>query len=352
MASDQVERSLRLRAGEEVEVRSREEILATLDERGALDGLPFMPEMLAYCGRRFRVYKRAHKACDTIHKTGNRRLDDAVHLEGLRCDGSAHGGCEAFCLIFWKEAWLERVGPRSFWQRIRRQRPLAAGGCSESAVNAATTLGSDPADGQMLFSCQATRLFEATRPLPWWDARQYVEDVASGNASAREILGGLIFRTFSNLLNVGGYRLLLGLYERVQRVRGGRPYPHIRGRLERTPSVELGMQAGATVRVRSREEIEATLDRNNKNRGLLFDREMSIFCGETHRVAKRVEKLIDERSGKMIRVKDCLILEGVFCKSVYSDRRIGCPRAIPSYWRQQWLEPTGAAPTTSTRKLD
>jgi hypothetical protein len=43
----------RVRAGEMVEVRSKEEILATLDERGRLHGMPFMPEMLQYCGQRF-----------------------------------------------------------------------------------------------------------------------------------------------------------------------------------------------------------------------------------------------------------------------------------------------------------
>jgi hypothetical protein len=41
---------LNLRIGELVEVRSAEEILATLDENGEPDGLPFMPEMLAWCG--------------------------------------------------------------------------------------------------------------------------------------------------------------------------------------------------------------------------------------------------------------------------------------------------------------
>src|SRR5262245_50958674 len=92
-----------LRIGNIVEVRSKEEILATLDNRGAVDGLPFMPEMLQYCGKRFRVYKRAHKACDTIGKTGSRQMKNAVHLEDLRCDGAAHGGCQAGCLIFWKE---------------------------------------------------------------------------------------------------------------------------------------------------------------------------------------------------------------------------------------------------------
>ena len=53
------DRSSRLRAGQWVEVRAKAEILGTLDERGRLDGLPFMPQMLGYCGQRFKVYKRA-----------------------------------------------------------------------------------------------------------------------------------------------------------------------------------------------------------------------------------------------------------------------------------------------------
>src|SRR5205823_5514963 len=56
----------RPRAGDWVEVKSAEEILATLDEQGRLDGLPFMPEMLQYCGKRLQVFKSAHKSCDTI----------------------------------------------------------------------------------------------------------------------------------------------------------------------------------------------------------------------------------------------------------------------------------------------
>ena len=44
-----------------MEVRSKEEILRTLDKSGRLEGLPFMPQMFQYCGQRFQVYKRAHK---------------------------------------------------------------------------------------------------------------------------------------------------------------------------------------------------------------------------------------------------------------------------------------------------
>ena len=63
---------------------------------------------LAFCGRRMRVAKVAHKTCDNIKKTGGRRMRNAVHLEGARCDGAAHGGCQADCVFFWKEAWLRR----------------------------------------------------------------------------------------------------------------------------------------------------------------------------------------------------------------------------------------------------
>ena len=329
------DRPLQLRAGEEVEVRSREEILATLDERGTLDGLPFMPEMLAACGRRFRVGKRAHKGCDTIHKTGNRRMRAAVHLEGGRCDGSAHGGCQAGCLVYWKEAWLKRVGPDA-----QRTEPLpAAPRCSEAALHGATTLGPDPTDGKQRFSCQATRHFEATTALRWWDVRQYVEDVRSGNFRAREIVGGLLFRLVTNLMQVKGYRFWLWLYDGVQRLRGGLPYPRVEGRLQRTPNLEVGIREGQCVRVRPLEAINATLDERLMNRGLLYGPEMTPYGGRTFRVAKRVERIVDERTGKMIALRNCLILDGVYCRSLYSGRRIGCPRAILPYWREQWLEP-------------
>ena len=104
------------RAGAWVEVRSKEEILATLDAQGRLENMPFMPEMFAFCGQRLQVSARAHKTCDTLSWTGNRSLENAVHLEGTRCNGAAHAGCQAACLLFWKEAWLKPAdGPAEFY---------------------------------------------------------------------------------------------------------------------------------------------------------------------------------------------------------------------------------------------
>ena len=72
-----------------------------------LDDLPFMPEMIKFCGRTLPVTQRADKTCAGDGVV--RRMHNTVHLQNVRCDGSAHDGCQAACLMFWKEAWLERV---------------------------------------------------------------------------------------------------------------------------------------------------------------------------------------------------------------------------------------------------
>ncbi len=96
------------------------------------------------------------------------------------------------------------------------------------------------------------------------------------------------------------------------------------------------------MRIKSKEEIVATLDKTNRNRGLSFDGEMSNYCGRTARVRARVNRLIEESTGEMIDIKsDCIILEGVVCAADY--HRF-CTRAIYPYWREIWLEKIGDAP--------
>ena len=94
----------RLGQGDLVEVCSEAEILLTLDEKGRLENIPFMPEMLKFCGQRFRISRPALKTC--VDDQEIRQPDRTVFLEEARCDGGNHGGCGRACLIFWKEAWL------------------------------------------------------------------------------------------------------------------------------------------------------------------------------------------------------------------------------------------------------
>ena len=80
--------------GQLVQVRSADEILSMVDDNGTLDGLPFMPEMLSWCGKLFHVQRRVDKTC--VDGGGNRRFpaNDVVVLDGPRCDGSSHDGCK------------------------------------------------------------------------------------------------------------------------------------------------------------------------------------------------------------------------------------------------------------------
>lgn len=317
------------RSGDTVRVRSAADILATLDEHGRLNGVPFMPEMLRWCGETVRVSARADKTCDTIDFAGLRRMTRAVHLDDLRCDGSSHGGCQAGCLLFWKEEWLTlptagEVGTAPPARgKIDTAPPVGRVAALQETTR--TTSGDDER-----FVCQATELPGATTPLPWWATGQYVRDVRSGNIGLLRLAHGL---------GVFFFNKYQGLSKRVLprqlRIRGGRWYPFIIGPSSSTPRATLDLQPGELVEVKSRREILATLDPAGRNRGLSFDAEMLPYCGRRFRVLRRVERIIDEKSGRMREMpRDCIILAGVTCQAIY--HRF-CPRAIYPYWREIWL---------------
>jgi hypothetical protein len=329
--------SAELHAGDWVEVRSAEEILATLDGEGCLDALPFMPEMLQYCGKRFQVFKSAHKTCNTLGGGGIRRMTDAVHLEGARCDGESHGGCGAGCMIFWKTAWLKRVSPETKVDFVgsmssKHGRPQ----CDVEALHRATraTSGTEPGTEER-YRCQATDLGRATTTGKWWDLRLYARDLTSGNVRLWDLVRYGMLAGFNMIMRLGRGRL--------------RTYPSIRGLAgDRTPHAALNLQPGDWVEVRSKDEIMRTLNSKHRNRGLLFDVEMLLFCGKTFRVLRRVERLIDDRTGKMTELRNpCFILEGATCGGCLSENRMFCPRSIYPYWHEVWLkriEPKGARP--------
>jgi len=340
-------RESKLSAGDWVEVRSKEEILRTLDRNGEIDGMPFMPEMFAFCGKRFQVFKRAHKTCDTVFPIRSRRVDRAVHLE-TRCDGQAHGGCQAACLLFWKEAWLRPVSGSSGDAAPRVQehsgdRAVApTAGCAESDVRGRTQASTD--HEAPTYSCQATRLPYATERLAWWDVRQYVEDYWSGNVGLWRILCGLAFSAYYNISNsgIGMGPAMLWFYNTFYPLWRGTRFPWTAGAIpegQPTPSATLNLQPGELVRVKLHQEILRTLNTGRRNRGLGWDAEMVHHCGGTYRVLKRVTKLIDEKTGKMREMQNpCIVLDSVVCEARFSRRRLFCPRSIYPYWREIWLE--------------
>jgi hypothetical protein len=336
-----------LRANDWVEVRTEQEILQTLDRSGRLDGMPFMPQMFSYCGKRFRVFKSAHKTCDPVYTWTSRSVSSAVHLN-LRCDGKAHGGCQVGCPLFWKEAWLKPVDDgsveRTSSSRVERPVPeqtAASQCCSKEDVWRATRAdhGQDERDAR--YVCQTTQLCEFTSPLPWWNILQYIEDYRSGNVSLADLFRGALYVWFGRPLGLR-FDVARRLYDAFQAVTGGFPMPMRNGIVpagQTTPVVSLDLKPGELVRIKSHEEILATLDSRNRNRGLFFDVEEVPFCGGVYRVRSRVDRFIDERTGRIKSLKTpAVILEGVWCCSRFSTCRMFCPRALYSWWREIWLE--------------
>ena len=305
-------------AGEWARVKPFSEIAATLDEKGCLDGLPFMPEMLRLCGSHHRVFRRAEKFHDyfTPGSTGLRRLRDAVMLNDLRCGGEAHDGCQAGCQFIWKEAWLEPVNRPAVddtpsetpygWQLYEfSRRSLPEGTC---------------------YSCQMTELPRASSPMRFNDPRHYLRDFWCGNVR---------FYPFVKAV-------ALALFNLVQKKIGGPTAPYREaGGLQTDVSPPLNLRPRDIVRVKSKQEIEKTL-KKSRNRGLWFDGEMHRFCGGEFRVSQRVETIVDEASGRMLTMKyPCIVLDGVSATGEY----IGlCPQNELIYWREVWLERVSNAP--------
>jgi hypothetical protein len=314
------------RRGDVVRVRSREEILATLDAQGDLAHLPFMPEMLRYTGKQMRVWARADKSCDTIQSTGNRRMENTIHLVGARCDGGAHGGCQAQCMLFFREEWLE-------WPDAPG-RPIAAAPhpdrppMTEEALAAAAVRE----DGES-FRCQATEHRDASWPMPRHNYTQYLRDVRTRNVTAKVAIWGLILFAFNKYQGLS--RRILPSWLQI---RGGRIAPFVipTGTGDRLPRTDL--RPGDLVEVKSKEEILDTLGPDLRNNNLLFDAEMLPYCGRKARVLAKTTRILDETTGKMIKLGDCYILEDVICLGLY--HRF-CQRAITPYWRSAWLRKIG-----------
>ena len=119
--------------GEWVRVRTREEIDEQETRRDEGDVVAFIPApMTRYCGKVFRVLRVLENYYDEVRE-GLAKAEDAVLLEGARCDGSQLGRgrqCERECLHFWKSSWLE---------------PVAGPGCEETVRDDASRIQEDPA---------------------------------------------------------------------------------------------------------------------------------------------------------------------------------------------------------------
>jgi hypothetical protein len=256
--------------------------------------------MVEYCGRRFRVSRRVVKVCASGMKGGSVllgfRTDDVVMLDGLRCSGADHDGCQKACTIFWREGWLRNVEDNS--------------PCSDSKAADTEQLRArlKTSVGENVYFCQASELLRATKHLTKWGRR------VGGWGG-----GGVVFCWKE-------YRTLLGTYGRRKN--------------ESTPTEKLNLQPGELVEVKPMESISQTLDDTASNRGLWFSPNMRLLCGKQQRVSKRIDKLIVDGTGEMRQLRNTVFLEGSFCGCSHIAFG-GCSRCEYVYWREIWLRRPG-----------
>ncbi len=98
-----------LKPGDMVRVRPYYEIQRTLDEKGFYKGMLFIDEMVRYCGKTFKVFKRVNKLL--MHRDKKmQKCRHVVLLEGVLCHGYGPDiDCDRTCFFFWKDAWLEKI---------------------------------------------------------------------------------------------------------------------------------------------------------------------------------------------------------------------------------------------------
>ncbi len=96
------------------------------------------------------------------------------------------------------------------------------------------------------------------------------------------------------------------------------------------------IQKGDLVIIKSKEEIQRTLNKWNQLKGCAFMEEMWPYCGTKQKVLKRVEKFLDERDYLMKKCKGIVILENVMCQGT---KDFGpCDRSCFYFWREEWLK--------------
>jgi hypothetical protein len=303
------QRSAKLRRGDLVELKAPDEILETLDTEGASDRLPFMPEMLEFYGRRFRISRRALTLCFSGPGSSRGfRTDDVVTLDDVRCSGAAHDGCQKGCMIFWREDWLRKVENTT----VQSQGDLPGMDRLRARLKVS--------NGPKIFYCQASELSKATHPLSRWQRlRRYLSELRAGNFSALQMA-----QSFGIWLFWKVRRTVLGVYPR--------------GSSESTPMEGLNLQPGEWVEVKSLPSIIETLNEKGYNRGLYFSPDMHLWCGRRCRVKGRLDKIIVDGTGQMRQLRNTVCLEGSTCGCSYMGFAMGgCSRCELTYWREIWL---------------
>jgi len=101
--------SAEIDTGNLVRIRTKAEIIDTLNAWNEFKGCAFIDDMWAYCGTTQRVFKKVEHFIDE-RDYRMKRVKGLVILENVYCQGTrVLGKCDRFCFFFWREEWLEKI---------------------------------------------------------------------------------------------------------------------------------------------------------------------------------------------------------------------------------------------------
>src|SRR5262249_47813861 len=121
------------------------------------------------------------------------------------------------CLFYWKTAWLKPANDA----KAASPRASGAGLSVEDLRRTTSREGEKP--GELLYMCQTTEHYRATKPMSYRNPLPYLRDVTSGNYSFGHALGiRLLAGLRITIRRIKGYRAQIALYDFIAR-RLGKP---------------------------------------------------------------------------------------------------------------------------------
>ena len=102
----------KFREGDVVRVRSKSDVLSSVDTPNKFLESLFVDQILDYCGKQFKVYKILYHYFDEHKYRMFKVIEPLYILDGLICygeDDMFEVKCNRSCYLFLHETWLEKV---------------------------------------------------------------------------------------------------------------------------------------------------------------------------------------------------------------------------------------------------
>lgn len=287
-----------------VKIRTREDVLQTLDSDFKLDGCQLTDKMCGCCSAVRRVTKVVRNVFDEHESRMYETRAPLYILENMICDGKVQDfehRCDHCCQLLWHEEWLKRAEGE--------EDPMLT---EETSFYGGENLcGPDT-------SC--------TISLPEVCQLRLLDGLKRQNSSISNLLQFRIKLLWSTKTKASY------LVNRLKSITSS-----YLDTAETSFLYNNSIKQGDTVRVLNREEINKSLDLHNKYNKCQFINEMYKYCDNDYIVLKEIKYFYDEAKRKMCKCKDIFLLQDVTCSGERRAFSKPCDRHCYYFWHKKWI---------------